>query len=135
MSEKTPDTFYYKMILLSKDQFEAFDTNVIQKAKIKQPPQNEGYVDGMPVSFILIQGNDTSNLYFRNPYIKIDSIGYKITKATIDNLRSITNDSIINDYLSDIESYMDESIRHIHYKENRAINKLRKIEYSRILRP
>jgi hypothetical protein len=125
------DTFYYKTILLSKGEFDKFNANIIQKTKIKQPPQWEGCCDGMPVNFLLIQNNDTSRLYFRSPDIKRDTLEYRITKTTVDNLRSLTRDSIINDYLDDIEWYMDESKRPVQWKDNRAINKLRKIEYSR----
>ena len=114
---------------LSKAEFNRFDSMVIQKIKIKQPDQWKGCCDGMPVRFELIQGFDTSDLYFRNPRNASDSIGYKITKTAVDNLRQIYEDSVINDYLDDVDSYMDDSKEGIKFTDKRAINRLRKIEY------
>ena len=128
---RAKDTFYHKTVSLTKNQFEVFDTNVVQRTKIKQPKQWAGCCDGMPVSFQLIQNGDTSELHFRNPDIKSDSVGYKITKLTVDNLKFLLNDTIINDYLDDIESYMDTIKKHSNWRDNRAITKLRKLEYSR----
>jgi hypothetical protein len=130
--KKSIDTFYFKEISLSNRQYVNFDSLVIQKTKIAQPNQWTGCCDGMPVLYLLIQNGDTSQLHFRSPEInKPDSSGYNLTKATIDNLRALYNDSVITDYLHDIESYMDGSKKHIRQDEHRAINRLRKIEYSR----
>lgn len=128
---RAKDTFYYKTVSLTKNQFDEFETNVVQRTKIKQPKQWTGCCDGMPVSFQLTQNGDTSELHFRSPNIKSDTIGYKITKLTADNLRSLIDDTIISDYLDDIESYMDTTKKHSNWKDNRAITKLRKLEYSR----
>ena len=128
---KPIDTFYMKKISLSETQYENFDSLIIQKTKIKQTHQWTGCCDGMPVTFLLIQGVDTSGLYFRSPDIKSDSSGYAITKAAIGQLEIFYKDSVITDYLHDIESYMDNSKHHSKWNENRPINRLRKIEYSR----
>lgn len=85
----------------------------------------------MPVRFELIQDHDTSRLYFRNPHNRSDTLGYKITKAAVDNFRGIFKDSVINDYLDDIESNRDNAKEGVRFTDNRAINKLRKIEYGR----
>ena len=60
-----------------------------------------------------------------------DSSGYTITKITIDHLRMLYNDSVITDYLHDVESYMDDTKRHTQQGEHKTINRLRAIEYSR----
>jgi hypothetical protein len=130
-ANRASDTFYYKKSYLQKDKFEKFESQVIHKIMIKQPHQHEGLRDGMSVNFMLIDNNDTTRLYFRNPDIHSDTLGYNVTKHAIDNFRLIFKDSIITDYLDDIESYMDKSKPGIHMSDNRAINKLRKIEYSR----
>ena len=130
-ANKPIDTFYQRTISLSKEQYNSFDSLVIKKAKVKQPHQWTGCCDGMPVEYFTITGTDTSKLYFRSPDIKSDSSGYVLTKLAVDKLRIIYNDSIITDYLNDIESYMDESKHHTDRKENRPINRLRKVEYSR----
>jgi len=130
-SGKPTDTFYFKRISLTIDQFDSFDSLVIQKTKIKQPHQWTGCCDGMPVQYLLIHGADTSNLYFRSPDVKSDSSGYQVTKTAIDQLGILYKDSILADYLNDVESYMDESKHHTNRKDNRPINRLRKIEYSR----
>lgn len=128
---KPTDTFYFKRISLSLVQFHSFDSLVIRKTKIKQPHQWTGCCDGMPVQYLLIHGTDTSSLWFRSPNIKSDSSGYQVTKTAIDQLRMLYKDSIITDYLNDVESYMDESIQHIKWIDLRPINRLRKIEYNR----
>jgi hypothetical protein len=131
LPDKLTDTFYSKRISITKEQFDNFDSLVIQKMKIKQPHQWTGCCDGMPVEYLLIQENDTSKLNFRSPDAKSGSSGYKITKAAIEQLGIFYKDSVISDYFNDIESYMDETIHHINWKDNRPINRLRKIEYSR----
>jgi hypothetical protein len=131
LPDKPTDTFYFKKISLTRAQFDNFDSLVIQKTKINQPRQWTGCCDGMPVTYQLIQGTDTSGLYFRSPDIKSDSSGYQITKSTINQLDILYKDSVITDYLHDIESYMDETKHHTKWNENRPINRLRKIEYSR----
>lgn len=130
LPNKPTDTFYFKRISLTKDQFDNFDSLIIQKTRINQPHQWAGCCDGMPVTYLLIRGTDTSKLYFRSPYIKSDSSGYQITKTTIDQLRILYKDSVITDYLHDIESNMDNTKHHIQRNENRVINRLRKIKYS-----
>jgi hypothetical protein len=130
-ANKTIDTFYFKKAILTKEQFDSFNSLVIGKTQIKQPHQWTGCCDGMPVEYLLIQGIDTSNLHFRSPDIKSDSSGYQVTKAAIDQFRILFKDSVISDYLNDVESYMNENIKHINWKDNRQINTLRKIEYSR----
>jgi hypothetical protein len=126
------DTFYFKQISLTKGQFRNFDSLVIKKTKRNQPHQWTGCCDGMPVKFQLANGIDTSVLYFRSPVISNpDSSGYYITKAAIDQLAVLSKDSVIIDYFRDIDTYMDDSKHHIKWNENRPINRLRKIEYSR----
>jgi hypothetical protein len=104
---------------------------VIQKTKIKQPHQWTGCCDGMPVQYLLIHGAETSALYFRSPDVNSDSSGYQLTKAAIDQLGVLYKDSVLADYLNDVEYYMDESKHHTNWKDNRPINRLRQIEYSR----
>jgi hypothetical protein len=128
---KPTDTFYFKSISLTKEQFENFDSLVIQKVKMRQPKQWTGCCDGMPVEYFHIQGTDTTKLWFRSPDINSDSSGYQITKISIDYLAKLYKDSVITDYLQDIESYMDETKRHTKWDDNLPINRLRKIEYSR----
>jgi hypothetical protein len=130
-SDKPVDTFYFRTMSLPEDQFRNFDSSVIQKTKMRQPHQWTGCCDGMPVTFQVIRGTDTSKLYFRSPYINLDSSGYELTKGTINYLGKLFNDSIITDYLEDIETYMDESRQQTKWTRNRAIDRLRKIEYSR----
>jgi hypothetical protein len=130
-NDRHADTFYTKTILLSNEQFNTFDTAVIQKTRIKQTPQHEGCCDGINFQFLVTHHNDTSLLRFGNLSIRSDTIGCRIINQTLDNLASLFKDSIITDYFNDVKSYIYDSIEHIHYKDNRAINKLRKIEYSR----
>ena len=130
-NDRMTDTFYFKTINISNDLITQFKSEVIQKTVIPQPPQPQGVRDGMSVRYTLIENGDTSSLFFRNPNIARDTIGYKITKQVIENLRLIMADSIVSNYLSDVESYMDQTKDQIQFDENRPINKLRKIKYSR----
>ena len=130
-SDKPVDTFYFKKFELTKAQFENFDRLVIKQSRVKQPKQWTGCCDGMPVEYQIIRGTDTNKLYFRSPDINNDSLGYKVTKSLIDQLIKIYSDSVLTDYFNDVESYMDESKHHIKRDQNRPINRLRQIEYSR----
>ena len=129
--DRPADTFYIKTILLSEEQFDKFDTAVIQKTKIKQTPQHEGCCDGINFQFAVTRNNDTSILHFGNLSISSDTIGCKIIMLTLDNLELLYRDSIITDYFNDVKSYIYDSVKPISRQDNRAINKLRKIEYSR----
>jgi hypothetical protein len=130
-NDRPTNTFYTKTILLSDEQFNKFDTAVIQKTRIKQTPQHEGCCDGINFQFVVTHNNDTSMLHFGNLSINLDTTACKIIGLTLDNLALLYKDSIINDYFNDVRSYIYDSIKHIQYKDNRAINRLRKIEYSR----
>ena len=125
------DTFYLKQISLSKNQYHNFDSLVIKKTNINQPRQWTGCCDGMPVTFLQIQGVDTVKLAFRSPDIKSDSSGYELTKAAIEQFRLLYSDSVITDYLQDIESNMDDTKHHTEWNEDRPIIRLRKMKYSR----
>jgi len=130
VGEKTLDTFYNKAILLSNNQYTIFDSLVIQKTKIKQPHQWTGCCDGMPVTFMLIKNTDTSFLYFRSPSVnEPDSSGYRITKSAIDQFKMLFNDSMITDYLYDVEGYMDDSKFH-RADPKRKIDQLRMKKYN-----
>jgi len=130
IGEKITDTFYHKSILLSKSQYTIFDSLVIQKTKIKQPHQWTGCCDGMPVTFLLIKGTDSSGLFFRSPAVdNPDSSGYRITKSAIDQFRVLFKDSLITDYFYDIESYMDNSKAH-KPDPKRKIDQLRMRKYN-----
>lgn len=130
-NDRPADTFYSKTILLSNEQFNKFDSAVIQKTQIKQTPQNEGCCDGINFQFIVTHNNDTSMLHFGNLNIRSDTTACKIIGLTLDNLALLYKDSVISDYFNDINSYIYDSVKHIRYQDNRAINRLRKIEYSR----
>jgi hypothetical protein len=129
--DRVSDTFYYKTITLSKNQFDSLNSTLIQKTFIRDSDKPKGIRDGIHVDFMMIHNSDTSYLALDNPSIGIVSSGYQITKNAFDNFRRIFNDTIINDYLDDAESYIDNSKTGIRRSDNRPINKLREIEYSR----
>jgi hypothetical protein len=130
-NDRPADTFYSKTILLSDEQFNKFDSAVIQKTRIKQTPQNEGCCDGIYFQFTLKYNTDSSMLHFGNLSIRSDTTACKIIGLTLDNLAFLYKDSVISDYFNDINSYIYDSVKHIQYRDDRAINRLRKIEYSR----
>jgi hypothetical protein len=70
-------------------------------------------------------------LHFGNLSIGRDTTACKIIALTLENLALLYNDSVISDYFNDINSYIYDSVKHIQYRDNRAINRLRKTEYNR----
>jgi len=129
--DRVSDTFYYKALALSKNQFDSLDTTLIQKTFIRNSDKAKGIRDGIYIDFTMIHNADTSHLNLDNPNLEIVSSGYQITKNAFDKFRQIFNDTIINDYLDDAESYIDKTKKGIRRTDKRSINKLREIEYSR----
>ncbi len=123
------DTFYYKTVPISKEQFRKIDTGVIEKTKIKYKEKHFLGTEGMGVSFQLIKKEDTTRMGFWSPYKKYDVFGYDLTKAAIDDYKIAFNDQIISDYFDDVETYIDDSKTQVLFKKNRAINKLRIVKY------
>ena len=93
--------------------------------------QKNGIRDGIWIGFTYVHNGDTSILFFDNPKKGIDSAAFGILKNGIDNFRSIFNDTIINDYLDDVHTYIDNSKKDSPLKGNQVIDKLRRIKYSR----
>lgn len=129
--DKLSDTFYHKTVVLTKKQFDSINSTLIQKTFIMESDNPKGIRDGIYVDFTMIHNSDTSYLTLDNPSKGTISDGYQVTKNAFDNYRQIFNNAIINDYLDDAESYIDKSKTGIRRSDNRAINKLREIEYSR----
>ena len=131
-NDDTPaDTFYFYSQLLPKISRHMLGEEVIQKTLIPQPPQWSGCCDGMPVYYVHIKGIDTSVLYFRSPHQRSDSIGFRITKSTIEYLQHVVSDTVIADYLRDVESYIDDSRPRLKWNAESPINALRKTQYGR----
>jgi hypothetical protein len=128
--DKPADTFYFKSVALSESQFNKVDSELLQKI-IDGHSIQKSVRDGIWVGFTFVNNGNTSTLSFNNPQKGIDSAAFEIIKNGISNFRSIFNDSIINDYLDDIDSYIDNSKKDSPLKGNRSIDKLRKIKSSR----
>lgn len=128
-NDKPSDTFYFKIIALSKNQLDSLNSVLIQKTFIRDSDKPKGMRDGIYLDFTMIHSTDTSHLALDNPFI--GSSGYQITKNAFENFRRIFNDTIINNYLDDVESYIDNSKTGIRMTDNRPIDRLRKIKYSR----
>jgi len=130
-NDKPSDTFYFKTAALSESQFHRVDTELLQKIITGHSIQKDGIRDGIWVGFTFIHKGDTSILSFDNPKKGIDSAAFEIIKNGIDNFQSIFNDTIINDYLYDVETYIDNSKKDSPLRGKRTIDKLRRIKYSR----
>jgi hypothetical protein len=130
-NDKPSDTFYFKTATLSEDQFQKIDSELFQKTISTKSLQKEGIRDGIWIGFTFAHNGDTSTLSFDNPQEGIDSTAFEIIKGGIANFQSIFNDTIINEYLYDIETYIDHSKKDTPLKGQRAIDKLRRIKYSR----
>jgi hypothetical protein len=130
-NDRPAHTFYSKTIVLSDEEFNKFDSTVVQKTRVKQTRQKEGCCDGVYFQFKSRHNNDSSMLHFGNLSIGRDTTACKIIALTLENLALLYNDSVISDYFNDINSYIYDSVKHIQYRDNRAINRLRKTEYNR----
>jgi len=130
-NDKPADTFYSKTIVLSESQFQKVDTEILQKVITGHSNQKTGIRDGIWFGFTFIHKGDTSSLSFNNPQKGIDSAAVEIINKEIDNFKSIYNDTIINDYLYDIQTYIYNSKKDSHLKGKRAIDSLRRTRYSR----
>jgi hypothetical protein len=129
--DRAPDSFYYQVLSLSKNQFDSLKSDVVDKIFVRDSDKSKGTRDGIYVDFSMVHNADTLHLHLDNPG-KGDGYGsYQITKTAFDNFRQIFKDSVIHDYLDDAESYIDRSKPSIRMSDNRAINRLRKIEFSR----
>lgn len=131
--DKTKDTFYYKKIKISKDQFDKINNSLIQKTKIKYEERQNVGVDGMSILFQSINNSDTILIGFWSPDKNNEILGYTLTKAAIENFKACFNDLIIADYLDDVETYIDESKVQTLFKKKRVIDKLRATKYHKFI--
>lgn len=129
--DKPSDTFYFRTATLSESQFRKIDTELLQKISMVQSVKKRGMRDGIWVGFTFAHNGDTSILSFDNPQKGIDSAAFEIIKNGIDNFQSIFGDTLINDYLYDVQTYIDNSKKDSPLKGKRPIDKLRRMKYSR----
>ena len=130
-NDKPSDTFYFKTADLNQNQFHKIENELLKKIATGHSIQNTGIRDGIGFGFAIVQKGDTSNLVFDNPQKGRDSAAFEIIKKAIDNYQSIFNDTIVNDYLYDVQTYIDNSITESPLKGKRTIDKLRRKKYSR----
>ena len=124
--DKPADTFYFRTIKLSQEQFFRMDTAIFQKIKVNITATPLGR-DGMGVEFIKIQGIDTLKENFWSPRDK-NKFAYKITKSAIENFRAIISDTIIAEFLDEITGYIDDQNPNTNRKE---IEKIRRERYNK----
>ena len=63
----------------------------------------------MGISSVLIHNKDTIAISFHGPSKDSDSIGYNFSKSVFEILKSSFNDTLVSQYIDDIEAYIDES--------------------------
>ena len=85
-------------------------------------------LDGMAISSLLINNGDPNGIYFHSPSQQGDSVGYHFTKSLFSILQNTFQDTVVNQYLYDLETYIDESKWHI-ADSNRKIDQLRMKKY------
>ena len=130
-NDRPADTFYYKRIVLSENQFQKLYSGLIQKTNSVNSIEKKGMRDGINFIFTHIENKDTSILSFRSPSKETDTAAFRFIEKSFSDFRSIFEDSIIIDYLEDVETYIDYSKNSLIKSDDRAISKLRKIKYSR----
>jgi len=130
--DETQDTFYFKAVELRKEEYNKLDTAVLQKAKLDIPPKEHMSVDGMSVSFNLNYKGEKYRFGYFSPSKKDNGAGFRFTMSVIDNFKEAFKDSIVSDYLDEVEAiYIDESkLNALTEKSQKTINELRKRKYS-----
>jgi hypothetical protein len=129
-NDKPSDTFYFKTVALSESQFHKVDTELLQKVSTAHSVKKSGIRDGIWFDFTFANDGDTSILSFAHPQKAIDSAAFAFIENGIDNFKAIFNDTIINDYLYDVQMYIDNSNNESPSKGKRTIDKMRRIKYS-----
>ena len=107
--DKQEDTFWFKKIYLTTQQYLKLDSTLIKICKQKQEIKNNTALDGMRISSLLTYKRDTNIISFLALSKKEDSIHYNFTKSLFEILKNTFQDSLITDYFNDIEEYIDES--------------------------
>lgn len=128
--DESQDTFYYKTISVSENEFTKIDTCLLRKTKIKYSPKQSIGFDGMSISFELIENGNTSRIGFWNPGKKDEIFQYEMTKTAISNFKSLFSDQVIGEYFDDLETYIDESKALTHSINIREIDELRIEKYN-----
>lgn len=111
--DPTEDTFWYKRIYLSNQQYLKLDSTLVKECS--QKPiyrKKDRVVDGMGISSFLISNADTTSINYHSPHREEDSAGYAFSKSLIDILRNTFPDTLITEYFNDIDVYLDDSKWH-----------------------
>ncbi len=122
------DTFYFQTKQLTQKDIDFFDTTLIRMIHIPLVPHKGKIVDGIGISFNLVQGEDSLSIDFQSPYKTDNPLGYIITKKAINGFNNIFNDEIVSQYFDDINTYLEDSPR-LDVSKERPINKLRQKKY------
>lgn len=126
--DKPVGVFYDKTMTLSNEEFNKLDLGLF-KEMINSYSIKRIVRDGVGFQYTLVNNRDTSVLSFSSPSSATDTAAFKLIENSFSNFRSIFKDSIINEYLDDIEIYIDYSKRNVIPQSNRAISRLRKLKY------
>jgi len=129
-NDKPVGVFYSKSISLSRSQFNKLDSELFPKI-IATHSIEKKVRDGIGFRYSLFNKSDTTLLTFATPSSSTDPTVFRLIENSLDNFRSIFKDSIISEYLDDIDTYIDYSKKDLLLKGNRAIDSLRKIKYNR----
>jgi hypothetical protein len=128
--DKNQDTFYCKSIAISPVQYHELDTSIFKNVKTNYKPVHHVGVDGINISFLLVDKGDTSYYTrFWSPDEKEEIFGYRLTGAAITKFRQVFNDSIVTNYLDDVEGYLDDKKNEQRLKKRRPIDDLRAKKY------
>jgi hypothetical protein len=125
------DTFWFKKMHLSKQQFEELKSTLVQICQQKNVKRDYEFksFDGMTLSSTLIHKGDTNNIFLRNPNKTRDSVGYMFSKSIFTILQNTFHDPSITEYFEDMEEYIDESKTH-KASAKREIDRLRMRKYN-----
>jgi hypothetical protein len=98
------DTFYYRRIVLQKQQAEYFDSAILKKAySLRQEPKQPGR-DGMGIYFSRFSSNKVDTLDYLNP--STGSEGHSLSVESIRFLKDSFQDSVLSPYFDELREYL-----------------------------
>ena len=123
--DKGEDTFWYKRIDLTGQEYLQLNSTLVNLCKQKVARKNHVAMDGLGISSLLVDKTDTNAIYFHSPHKNTDIIGYNFSKSLVRIFRNTYKDTLSTDYFDDLETYIGES-------KMRKTNSTRKIDQLRM---
>ncbi len=121
------DTFYFYNRLLKSDQSRFIDSCMAETFSINIPHREPDHIlDGIFFNIIKSSGKDSVFIFSHSPDSIKNKEEFRIALNTISNLKAITHDTLIINYLDDIKGYFQDQKR----QRNTPLMKRRELVYN-----